>query len=242
MARAHTYDLGRNESLRVGLFLGAIVSVVSLVCMGIHSGAGGPLFHLTLLAHPVLLGLVFGSMGTIQRDLERLHAREMTALSGLAMSDPLTGLYNRRYVEEGLKNLLHRADRSGGPVSVVFFDLDHFKEVNQVQGHPGGDRVLKEVARALQSAIRQGEILGRYGGDEFLLVVAADLPYATKLAERAVAAVKLRTGQSVSAGVARSTEDGTTPEELIAAADARLARVQAEHHAGQLHSSAPSKA
>jgi diguanylate cyclase (GGDEF)-like protein len=216
LGRAHTYNLRRNECLRSGILLGLMVSI-----------------QFVLLVHPLLFGLLFGAMGTLQRDLDRRHERELETLSGLAMTDPLTGLYNRRYVEEELKNLLQRAERTGEPVSVVFFDLDHFKEVNQKQGHRGGDLALKMVAEALQSVLRQGEILGRYGGDEFLLVVAADLPYAANLVERAVDAVRLWTRLSLSAGVARSLDDGATLDELIACADARLAIVQTNHHAGQ---------
>lgn len=229
LGRAYTYDLAKNKYLRAGLLVGLIMSILPMAWEGLWSL---PL-SLALLAHPLLVGLIFGAMGTIRRDLDRLHERDLQMLSGLAMTDPLTGLYNRRYVEEELKNLLHRAERTGGPVSVVFFDLDHFKEVNQKQGHRGGDLILRKVAEALQSVVRKGEILGRYGGDEFLLVVAADLPYATNLVERAVAEVKARTSLSLSAGVARSSEDGTAPEELIACADARLANVQAKHHAEQ---------
>jgi diguanylate cyclase (GGDEF)-like protein len=242
LGSAYTYNLRKNECLRAGLLLGIVVSILPMACEAILSGSGSrnPLlelrthpFYLIFLAHPVLFGMIFGAMGTVKRDLDRHHERDVTLLSGLAMTDPLTGLYNRRYVEEELKNLLHRAARTGEPVSVVFFDLDHFKEVNQNQGHRGGDLMLKMVAEALQTVLRQGEILGRYGGDEFLLVVAADLPYATNLVERSVAAVKLWTRLSLSAGVARSPDDGTNPEELIAAADARLARVQTKHHAEQ---------
>jgi len=215
--------------------MGLIVSILPLAGEAALSGIGGrnPLFYLFVAAHPLLFGLLFGAMGTIKRDLDFQHERDLATLSGLAMTDPLTGLYNRRYVEEELKNLLHRSERTGEPVSVVFFDLDHFKEVNVKHGHRGGDLTLRMVAEALQTVLRQGEILGRYGGDEFLLVVAADIPYATNLVERAVAAVLLWTRLSLSAGVARSRDDGTTPEELIAAADSRLAKVQATHHAEQ---------
>jgi diguanylate cyclase (GGDEF)-like protein len=241
---AYTYNLGTNAFLRGGFLLGLLVSIFPLVFEGILSRTGGrsPLeeirahpFYLIFLAHPPLFGIIFGAIGTIKRDLDRHQERKVTVLSGLAMTDPLTGLYNRRYVEEELMNLLHRAERAGGPVSVVFFDLDHFKGVNEKDGHRGGDLMLKRVAEALQSVLRKGEILGRYGGDEFLLVVAADLPYATNLVERAVTMVKVRTGLSLSAGVARSSDDGMIPEELIAAADARLANVQAKHHLEQSH-------
>jgi diguanylate cyclase (GGDEF)-like protein len=240
LGRGHTYNLGKNECLRTGLVLGLIATILPLACVAMFSGAAGRQILYEMRSLPILLigisytvlfGLIFGAVGTIKRDLDRLHQRDVSTLSGLAMTDPLTGLYNRRYVEEELKNLLHRAERTGEPVSVVFFDLDHFKEVNQRQGHRGGDLILKNVAQSLQTVLRQGEILGRYGGDEFLLVVAEDLPYAENLVERAVRAVKAWTCLSLSAGVARSTVDGTTPEELIATADARLAQVQAKHHA-----------
>jgi len=242
LGRAYTYDLKKNECLRVGIALGLTASIIPMAFEAILSTpAGGNPFlellahplYLLLLAHPVLFGLLFGVMGSIHRDLVLLRERDVGLLSGLAMTDPLTGLYNRRFVEEELKNLLYRAERTGGPVSVVFFDVDHFKEVNLKQGHRGGDRMLKAVADALQTVLRQGEILGRYGGDEFLLVVAADLPYASNLAERAGAAVRRFAHLSLSAGVARYREDGKTPEELISAADARMSSVQAVHHEEQ---------
>jgi len=242
LGRGHTYNLPKNRSLRTGLVLGLMLSIFLMACETILSPPGsGSLFeelrahpfHFILFLHPFLLGLLFGGLGTIKMDLERRHANDLHRLSTLAMTDPLTGLYNRRYVEEELKNLIHRSERTGGPVSVVFFDLDHFKEVNRQQGHRGGDLVLKMVAEALQSVLRQGEILGRYGGDEFLLVAAAEFPYAANLADRAGEAVRVRTRMSLSAGVAKFREDGATPEELISAADARLTQVQAKHHAEQ---------
>lgn len=238
----HTFNPGRNAHLRTGLLLGMVLPASALLLAGAYSLSGGerPLVDLRILpwlplmiAHLVLFGLSFGALGTIMRNRELLHERNLGQMSELAMRDPLTGLYNRRFVEEELKNLLHRASRTGGPVSVVFFDLDHFKEVNQREGHRGGDLMLKMVAEALQSVLRQGEILGRYGGDEFLLVVAADLSYASRLVERAVKAVEAWTRLSLSAGAAMFSEDGTTAEELIAAADARLTIVQERHHAEQ---------
>lgn len=234
LGRAHTYNVKGNACLRTGILLGLLVSLLFAAGVGLRPWEfRWAASFLILLVHPLLIGVLFGAMGTIQLELHRLHEGEKAHLSGLAMTDPLTGLYNRRYVEGELRNLLLRSERTGAPVSVVFFDLDHFKEVNLRQGHRGGDRMLKMVAQALQTVLRHGETLGRYGGDEFLLVVAADLPYATHLVDRAVAAVNVWTRLSVSAGIARSKDDGSTSEELIAAADARLAKVQEQHHAEQ---------
>jgi diguanylate cyclase (GGDEF)-like protein len=233
--RGHTYDPAKNACLRLGLLLGAggAASVLLVDGLLVPAGAGAfPIFVLVIVQW-AMFGLGFGAMGTLQRDLDRLHERDLNVLLEMAMTDPLTGLRNRRYVEDELQNLLHRSGRTGGPVSVVYFDLDHFKEVNEREGHRGGDLLLVQVADSLRAVLRQGEILGRYGGDEFLLIVAADLPYATKLVERAVASVRERTRQSLSAGVARSRQDGTTPEELIAAADAHLMKAKARHHAAE---------
>src|SRR6476659_2298546 len=95
LGRAHSYDLRRNECLRTGLLLGLIVSILPLACEVLLSGSGArnplhevratPLLFI-FLAHPLLFGLLFGAMGTIKRDLDRLHERDMRELSGLAMT------------------------------------------------------------------------------------------------------------------------------------------------------------
>jgi diguanylate cyclase (GGDEF)-like protein len=94
------------------------------------------------------------------------------ALYDMAILDPLTGLYNRRYSEERLKSELARAERSGVPVSVLMFDLDKFKEINDRFGHHAGDQVLKEFAHRLTKATRGSDFAVRTGGDEFLLFLS----------------------------------------------------------------------
>src|SRR6185295_11495616 len=103
---AYTYNFWNNECFRTGLLLGVIVSFLPLAVESLISGTGSgnvlaevgthP-FYFVFLAHPLLFGLIFGAMGTIKRDLDRRHHQDVTMLSGLAMTDPLTGLYNRRY-------------------------------------------------------------------------------------------------------------------------------------------------
>ena len=90
---------------------------------------------------------------------------------GLAILDPLTGLYNRRYGEECLKNEITRAERHGYDLAVIVLDLDYFKEVNDQFGHAAGDAVLKEFSRRLKRAIRACDVPVRIGGDEFLVVL-----------------------------------------------------------------------
>ena len=90
---------------------------------------------------------------------------------GLAILDPLTGLYNRRYGEECLKNEITRAERHSYELAVIVMDLDHFKEINDQFGHAAGDVVLTEFSRRLKRAIRACDVPVRIGGDEFLVVL-----------------------------------------------------------------------
>lgn len=89
----------------------------------------------------------------------------------LAILDPLTGLYNRRFCEERLKSEIQRADRQHLPLMVVTVDLDHFKQINDSFGHAAGDTVLREFSRHLNKTIRGADFAVRLGGDEFLLVL-----------------------------------------------------------------------
>jgi diguanylate cyclase len=89
----------------------------------------------------------------------------------LAFVDALTGLFNRRVAEERLAAEADRSKRYGHPLTVISFDLDRFKEINDTHGHPAGDHVLKEFSRRLTSAIRKSDIAARMGGDEFLILL-----------------------------------------------------------------------
>jgi diguanylate cyclase (GGDEF)-like protein len=103
----------------------------------------------------------------------------------LATVDPLTGLYNRRAFEELGEREVDRYNRLGRPLSVVMFDLDHFKPVNDTYGHLVGDQVLHALTARFRSNIRQTDIMARFGGDEFaLLLPETDLPTASEIADR----------------------------------------------------------
>ncbi len=103
------------------------------------------------------------------------------------MHDPLTGLFNRRQVEEELRKELDRADRHGRPLSLAMMDADHFKRINDGHGHQTGDEVLRVLARRCQKILRSHDLIGRYGGEEFVIVFPE-----TTLAEAAVVAERLR--------------------------------------------------
>ena len=92
-------------------------------------------------------------------------------LYGLSILDPLTGLHNRRFGEERLKEEIIRAERNSDPLAVIILDLDHFKEINDQFGHPAGDVALKAFSRRLRKAIRACDVPVRIGGDEFLVIL-----------------------------------------------------------------------
>jgi diguanylate cyclase (GGDEF)-like protein len=172
---------------------------------------------------------------------QRRQLAQIRALKGLleeqAIRDPLTGLYNRRYLDDALERELVRAQREGYPVSVVMLDLDRFKALNDTYGHPAGDAVLIALAKGLREQVRAGDLACRWGGEEFLLVLP-NMPLAAA-AERAdvlrarfaavqTAAGATRISATLSAGVAACPEHGASPAELIAAADAALYRAKGD--------------
>lgn len=165
-----------------------------------------------------------------------LRLRE--TLRSESIRDPLTGLFNRRYMEEFLEREVHRAQRGQRPMGVIMLDIDCFKQVNDTWGHDAGDAVLRELGGLLKAKLRIGDIACRYGGEEFILILPeASLEDARRRAEQLREAVKrLRVshrGQTlepidVSLGVAAFPDHGETAEALIPAADAALYRAKAE--------------
>lgn len=157
----------------------------------------------------------------------------------LATVDPGTGVFNRRHAQEALKLALAHARRAGAPLALVCCDLDHFKAVNDTYGHAAGDRVLKDSATLLRNELRAGDVIGRWGGEEFV-VVARDTPapHALALAERLRLALaghpfelELADGpevrrivhrQTLSLGVALFDPAMRDEHDLLALADRRL--------------------
>ena len=166
--------------------------------------------------------------------LANLKLRE--SLQNQAIHDPLTGLYNRRYLEETMDRELHRARRQQTPLGVVMMDLDHFKDFNDTFGHAAGDALLSAVANVITTGIRAEDIACRYGGEEFLLIMpGASLETTRERAENLRQAVKnlqvkyqdqLLKSTTISLGVAIFPDHGVTAEEVIAAADAALYRAK----------------
>lgn len=130
----------------------------------------------------------------VAASLDNVAHRER--LKRLGMTDALTGLANRRYFDERLREEVLRAGRHGVPVTLLFFDIDHFKSINDTHGHAAGDRALVAVARCARDQLRVSDTLARYGGEEFAaLLVQIDRTSARVVAERvrqAVAALDVR--------------------------------------------------
>jgi diguanylate cyclase (GGDEF)-like protein len=242
-ANPYTYDLRKNTYLWLGMFWGLLIPcfVFSLGWSRLRSEGGGPLeaFRespipaLVLLLPPPILGILFGAAGASRRALELENARLLRSLETLAMTDPLTGLHNRRYIEEALNLLKEGARRSGTSVFVALLDLDGFKAVNDERGHLDGDRVICDAAAALKSALRQSDLLGRHGGDEFIVAGVGNREAALLLLERAAQAVHRATGLAISVGVGCWPGDGEDLDQLMASADRTLGTSKRRSHASR---------
>ena len=163
----------------------------------------------------------------LQKELQQIGELQ-ESLQAQAVRDPLTGLYNRRYLEETLKREVSRARRTQTPVSVMMIDLDGFKEVNDIFSHQAGDQVLQNFGEILKKTSRREDIACRYGGDEFLMILpGVGEAVALQRAEswrKSVADLQPATSGgkvnlTVSIGIAIFPQHGSTAEELIHAAD-----------------------
>ena len=215
------------------------------------SGAEGATRWLEVSASPLLYGdQVFAVVSSIRDVSTRQRAEE--ALAHQARHDPITGLPNRRLLTDRLDHALARAERHGRHVAVLFYDVDHFKIVNDSLGHPAGDVVLQELAGRFRAGARDSDTVVRFGGDEFVIVCEDldDVDQALEIAGRLTAIVEqpLRIDRAerivtMSAGVAISAP-GVTSSTLLRDADAAMnhakerGRARTEVFSGELRSRA----
>jgi diguanylate cyclase (GGDEF)-like protein len=166
------------------------------------------------------LALVVDHLISVWREDER-------SLSEAAQLDSLTGAYTRGFAMSVMERAVLKAARDGAPLAVLMLDLDHFKRINDAHGHACGDLVLQQTTRAMHSALRTGDIVGRFGGEEFVVLLpGADLNQAMGAAERCRAAVqKMKipnapyVSVTASVGVAAFPEHGEALDELLKASD-----------------------
>jgi diguanylate cyclase (GGDEF)-like protein len=224
------------------------------VCRAIRERGSSPYIYIILLTandktEEVVQGLEAGADDYLRKpfNVQELEARLRTGrrilqlqdqvisaneiLRAQATHDSLTGLWNRGAILDILQNELNRSQRSGQSMAVIMADLDHFKNVNDTYGHLAGDIVLRDASLKMQGAVRSYDSIGRYGGEEFLIVApGCELAEAGQMGERlreAVAAkpTKLDSGicleMTSSLGVA-ATKGNLSSEELLRAADDAL--------------------
>ncbi len=177
----------------------------------------------------------FSGMHSQEEMMRRLEAAN-TALRHLAATDALTGASNRRDFMQRIGVEWSRAQREGTPLSLLALDLDHFKRINDAHGHAAGDLVLKAFVKAARAVLRPTDVIGRTGGEEFMILLPHDdagsaLAVADRVRE-AVAGLRLQAadgqplGITVSVGIASFGDDGDTPNAVFRAADDRLYRAK----------------
>jgi len=162
---------------------------------------------------------------------DRLDESFQQKMYNAALRDPLTKIYNKKYFMDQLSAEVAYAKRHGSPLSLVLFDLDHFKRVNDTFGHVAGDAVLIDTAKVVQAMLRAEDVFARYGGEEFVILLrGTPLADAGVLAERLRASIDdhdftsdgKRLPVSTSVGVAQYESDTTDAIALVAAADSAL--------------------
>ncbi|MEN1940882.1 diguanylate cyclase [Luteimonas sp. MJ174] len=200
-------------------------TLVALEMMGLWTGP--PWLAQGLAASFALAGLLL-TIGLADKLLELRRDRDRA--SALARADDLTGMLNRSGVEEELRKVLHAAGTRSMPVSIAFVDIDRFKRINDAYGHRIGDQCLRIVSLRIRNQLRGRDIIGRYGGDEFLVVMPdTALHEARAVAARMLSAVNSRPltmdqtqlDCSLSIGLAELAP-GESPESLVERADAAL--------------------
>jgi diguanylate cyclase (GGDEF)-like protein len=223
-----------NAVLAVTLLMGAIV------LLSVAKPSNRDSLELAIAVRGLLgLVLIFGLYTLYHQHLLRqfrhtladqaeIAAKQQTraeTLYALAILDPLTGLYNRRFGEEHLRIEIERAGRSNKPLIALLFDLDNFKEINDRHGHAAGDQALKEFAHLLQKATRGSDFAVRMGGDEFLVVLTECPPEKVQLVLSRLAQFHLLETEAISVSASfgwAQLQLGETSKELLERADKML--------------------
>jgi diguanylate cyclase (GGDEF)-like protein len=233
-----SYDLTRNLYIWFGFFWGMPIPLLSLFVHSRYSESSSVLsfwaaavsepLHWFFLAHPFVFAILFGVMGTIRHEKDQEIKRIMAKLEELSTLDPLTGLKNRRAFSAIFTEECSRSTRHREPLALLFLDIDHFKEINDTHGHQTGDQVLQALSRFFQEKCRPYDTIGRWGGEEFVILLRSTDEVAAKFfAQRIRLGVSSVVSRSfpfqftISIGLAQC-RDQDTLEELTNRADQAL--------------------
>jgi len=183
----------------------------------------------------VAAAIIYIPLAVIMDHLISVWRQDEQSLSEAAQFDSLTGAYTRGFAMSVMERAVLKAGRDGAPLAVLMLDLDHFKRINDAHGHARGDLVLQQTTRAMQSALRAGDIVGRFGGEEFVVLLpGADLKQAMGAAERCRAAVQEMKipnapylAVTASVGVAAFPEHGEALDVLLKASDTAMYKAKA---------------
>ena len=138
--------------------------------------------HVQMGVYFTFIGAVFGLLNGLSSHRQAILHAEIKRLS---ITDELTGLFNRRHIMQSIAREVQRAERYGNDLSLIMIDIDHFKQFNDIHGHPAGDQLLRQFSDRLRSTARKTDIVARYGGEEFLILMPnTDIAKAFHLAER----------------------------------------------------------
>ena len=185
---------------------------------------------LRVMGAPVLIEGRPEGLVLLQEDITERRNYQAT-LERLATTDHLTGLLNRRAFLEGAEREIHRARRHGLPLALIMFDVDHFKRINDGHGHPAGDEVLRRIAAACRRLLRDEDLIGRLGGEEFAVaLVQPPVQVAAAVAERLRQSIEAQAIEyggrpipvTISLGIAQLGNGIDTVDQLISQVDARL--------------------
>jgi diguanylate cyclase (GGDEF)-like protein len=213
---SHFY--GRRETAAMVVWIGV---AHGLALHAMAPGLGNADRWLDVMVSVVVVALTI-------RALTERHDRLVTQTRAEARTDVLSGLANRRAFNEDFPRIVARARIDAEALTIVSFDIDHFKRINDTHGHDAGDLVIASIGRILRSRARPGDLLARMGGEEFVAVLCGmDVHAGTAFADRIRAAVSQSDDDglpaaTLSAGVATAADGGSTPQAVLAAADATL--------------------
>lgn len=241
-------------SLRTGHIYDAKIGGAELICEHVKERNPGNFSYLCipLRAQNDIYGLLYIEVETKESEQlplsnnDRVLVYALTEVAALALAnirlrdsllnqslrDPLTSLYNRRYLNEFLTKQIYQSERAQGSLAVLIIDVDHFKKINDVYGHDAGDLVLKELSQLFLTHVRPGDMAARYGGEEFVIVLydineESAVGRAEKLRKEAASMIikfgaQVTGSLTVSIGLAMYPRDGVSSAQLIESADKAL--------------------